>query len=495
MAEYSLERRLEGFEGSCHRFEALASKLGEPASEQLEHAELEELVGTEGRELLRSLLQDHLNLRAARERHCAGVVNAQAVECRHVRRRVRRLMTLFGPVQVSRLGYCARGVESVFPADKVLNLPPELYSHGLRRRVADEASKVSFDEVVRGVEGGGGHVPKRQAEQLAARAARDFDAFYERAEAAEKEATQDPLILTLDGKGIVVRPQDLRDKTRKRAATERHKLAYRLSGGEKRNRKRMATVAAVYTIARHVRTPEQIMNKPLVSIAGTPPRARNKRVWASLQSSAHEVTHEAFAEAARRDPRQQRHWAVLVDGDEAQLRRVRAMVARCRKPVTLVLDFVHVLERLWEAAWAFFGKGDPKVEDWVRVRALAVLSGKSSGVAAGIRRSATKRGLSGPLRAAVDETAGYLLTYKNLLHYDRYLAAGLPIATGVIEGACRHLIKDRMDLTGARWSLLGAEAVLRLRSLRASNDFDTYWSFHLRRERERNHPSENKRAA
>lgn len=495
MAAYSSERRLEGFEGSCHRFEALASKLGEPASEQLEHAELEELVGKEGRELLRSLLQDHLSLRAAREQRRADVVNEQAVECRHVRRRIRRLMTLFGPVQVSRLGYCGRGIESVFPADKVLNLPPELYSHGLQRRVADEASRVSFDEVVRGVEREGGRVPKRQAEQLAARAACDFEVFYAGAKAAEKEATQDPLILTLDGKGIVVRPQDLREKTRKRAATERHKLAYRLSGGEKRNRKRMATVAAVYSIARHIRTPEQIMTKAVVSTAGTPPRARNKRVWASLQSSADEVTQEAFAEAARRDPKQRRPWAVLVDGDEAQLRRVRAMAARCRKHVTLVLDFVHVLERLWEAAWAFFGKGDPKVEDWVRERALAVLSGKSSGVAAGIRRSATKRGLTGTQRAAADETAGYLLTYKDLLHYDRYLADGLPIATGVIEGACRHLIKDRMDLTGARWSLHGAEAVLRLRSLRASNDFDTYWTFHLQRERERNHFVENKCAA
>jgi len=87
----------------------------------------------------------------------------------------------------------------------------------------------------------------------------------------------------------------------------------------------------------------------------------------------------------------------------------------------------------------------------------------------------------------VDKCANYLLKYAEFLRYDQYLVSGLPIATGVIEGACRHLIKDRMDLTGARWSLQGAEAVLRLRSLRSSGDFEEYWRFHEKEELERNH--------
>ena len=65
----------------------------------------------------------------------------------------------------------------------------------------------------------------------------------------------------------------------------------------------------------------------------------------------------------------------------------------------------------------------------------------------------------------------------------------MPIATGVIEGTCRHLVEDRMNLTGARWSLTGAEAVLRLRALRSSNDFDAYWKFHEQQEYERHHAS------
>ena len=122
---------------------------------------------------------------------------------------------------------------------------------------------------------------------------------------------------------------------------------------------------------------------------------------------------------------------------------------------------------------------------WTRVR--DILDGKASRVAASMRRAATVAGFSRDTRKPVDTCADYLLKYAPYLHYDRYLAAGYPIATGVIEGACRHLVRDRMELTGARWRLVGAEAVLKLRGLRASGDFDAYWDFHEAREYERNH--------
>jgi hypothetical protein len=128
-------------------------------------------------------------------------------------------------------------------------------------------------------------------------------------------------------------------------------------------------------------------------------------------------------------------------------------------------------------------RGDPAAEGWVLERGREVLRGKASLVAAGIRRSATLRRLA--QRKSADECADYLLRKKAFLRYDEALATGLPIATGVIEGACRHLVKDRMDITGARWGLDGGEAVLRLRSLRSSGDFDTYWEFHLNRARDR----------
>src|SRR2546426_5550349 len=120
-------------------------------------------------------------------------------------------------------------------------------------------------------------------------------------------------------------------------------------------------------------------------------------------------------------------------------------------------------------------------------RLLAILNGRTAHVAAGMRRSATLHRLDEPARQRIDSCADYLLKYKKNMQYDQYLKMGLPIATGVIEGACRYLVQDRMDRTGARWSLNGAEAVLRLRALRTSGDFDAYWRFHEEQEYLRNH--------
>lgn len=153
----------------------------------------------------------------------------------------------------------------------------------------------------------------------------------------------------------------------------------------------------------------------------------------------------------------------------------------------IVLDIIHVIEYLWKAAFAFYADTSKQAESWVSKRLVLILEGKSSSVAAGMRRSATLRQLTPSQRKPVDSCARYLLNNANYLRYDDYLKAGLPIATGVIEGACRHLIKDRMDITGARWSLTGAEAVLRLRSLYISGDWHEYWRFHLQKEHQRNH--------
>ena len=135
---------------------------------------------------------------------------------------------------------------------------------------------------------------------------------------------------------------------------------------------------------------------------------------------------------------------------------------------------------------AFNDEATSEREQWVAERLLNVLRGKAALVAAGMRRSATLRVLSDKQREPVDAAARYLLNHQHYMHYDRYLAAGLPIGTGVIEGACRHLVCDRMDGV-ARWSLKGAEAVLRLRALRSSGDFEKYWNYHVAQEYQRNH--------
>lgn len=462
----------------------------------MKHSDLERELEARGRELLRALYQEHLELRAPGEA-TGEVRDAEGVKRTHKRAHERALETVFGTVTVGRLGYGVEGQESLHPLDAELNLPPERYSHELRRRAAEEASKSSFDETVEALSRHtGARVAKRQVEELVQRAAQDFDAFYEARRVAggarSKTDTGSLLVLTADGKGVVMRRQDLREATRKKAERGRHKLRKRLSKGEKRNAKRMATVASVYRIAPFVRRPEEVAGS-LAPVHETVklrrPRPEDKRVWASLEKNPEEVLDEAFRDALHRDPGQRNRWVALVDGQETQLELLNKLARKHRVKLTIVLDLIHVLEYLWKAAHAFHKEDSSDLEVWVQERLLRILRGAASQVAAGMRRSATRRQLDRDKRKPVDSCANYLLKYAAYVKYDEYLAAGLPIATGVIEGACRHLVKDRMDLTGARWSLAGAEAVLRLRALRSSHDFDDYWSFHEAREYERNHAS------
>jgi hypothetical protein len=168
----------------------------------------------------------------------------------------------------------------------------------------------------------------------------------------------------------------------------------------------------------------------------------------------------------------------LLDGAEKQLDLVLDLIRRHRPGASLILDFIHVLEYLWKAAYGFHPVGSVECENRVAERALKILQGKAAEVACGLRQSGTFHQLSSDKRKAVDKCADYLEKYRPIMEYDQYLSEGVPIATRVIEGACRHLIKDRMDRTGARWRLKRAEAVLRIRSLRSSGDFDHYWRFH-----------------
>ena len=178
---------------------------------------------------------------------------------------------------------------------------------------------------------------------------------------------------------------------------------------------------------------------------------------------------------------------MLIDGNNTQIEAVTAEAARRGVTVTIVIDFIHVLEYCWKAAWSFFDKGEPAAEEWVADQARKILHGKARQVAAGIRRRATTYGYSPAERPAPTRAARYLDNKQEYLDYATALAKGWPIATGIIEGACRHIVKDRMDITGARWGLEGAEAILKLRALIANGDFEDYWRFHLRREHERIH--------
>jgi len=456
------------------------------------HSDVEALCNAQGREWARLMLGEHLAMRAALEKKVA-VTGQEGLERRSTRESERHLETIVGKVVVPRMAYQAPGARDLHPMDAALNLPPELFSHGVRRMVAKEVARASFQEVVEIVRDyGGAEIAKRQVEELAVRAAQDFEAFYEQREPAHAPS-EDLLVLSTDAKGIVMRHEDLRDATRLAAEKKVRKLETRLTPGEKKNRKRLAQVATVYSVAPWPRTAAEVMRIPTVQDVPKRPRPHDKRVWASVEKSPRTLIREMFEEAKRQDPEQLRRWVVLVDGEPKQLAAVKAEVRRIGVKVTILLDIVHVLEYLWKAARALFGESTPEAEDWVGNRLLALLTGRTGGeVANTIRWWASRQELDEAARKLVDNTCAYLSnrTRTRLMHYPEALRDGLPIATGVIEGACRYVVKDRMDRTGARWSLTGAEAVLRLRAIRASGDFDAYWQFHLTREKDRNHGSQ-----
>lgn len=487
-AERHCERH---YDSAYEQLENLIGELTAPEAKSSSHGEAEERIWKGGMELMRRLMQGYLDDRSTAEETKRRVVGGDG-EVRTHRRKdcARELERRFGTVEVKRIGYSARGLDSVFPLEAALNLPADRYSHGLRKTLVAEAIHRSFDSSLEQMRRElGGHLPKRQAEELVVAVSRDFEAFYDRPLEPQtvEPAGERVLVITADGKGIVMHPSGLREATQRAAQKAQQKMRTRLSPGEKANRKRMATVVSVYLIAPHERTPKQILEPDRYPQAPRP-SPESKRTWARLEQDMAATIEEGFAEALRRDPDQKMRWVVLTDGQDELIRQVQAAADRYKVEITIVQDFIHALEYLWKAAHALHPHDATAREAWVLDRAHALLHGKARDVAIGLRRAATRAQLSQAERNPVDNAASYLDKGQERLRYDQALEQGFPIATGVIEGACRHLIKDRMDITGARWGLDRAEAILRLRSLKVSGDLDSYLSFHFEQERRRNYP-------
>lgn len=421
-----------------------------------------------------------------------------------VRVRPRQFESEHGRMYVSRHGYKLAGEEEArFPLDEALSLPKELYAHSLREQVSRAAVEASFDRSVERVdEATAGHVPKRQAEQEIVRAAVDFEAFYDtRTPPANDDALSARALQvgSVDGKGVTMRPEALRDATRKEAEAEEtdavrgDPMAQRKL---RRHTKRMAVVTAVWEQEPHVRTAEDVLARLKRDPKGRhrqprskdAPRPKNKRVAASLTKSHAEGVAEMFAEMKRRNPHGVRQNVILIDGDEHQLANVQTEAAKRSMDITIVFDLIHVLHYLWLMAMLLCAREQKAADAWVSHILAQLLTRHPLDVIATIRQTATNRKLSTADRSALDAALNYLDKNFIYVHYAEFLAAGLPIATGVIEGACRYLIQDRFGITGARWGLVDAEALLKLRAIRISGDWEEYWRFHLRKEHSRNYP-------
>ena len=472
----------------------------------------EEELRLSGRDLMRATLQAVVDAAsAAQERTPGGVDGPEGVRRTRVEEgHARAVATMFGRITVDRLAYRAPQVPNVHPLDEVLDLPQGLYSAGLARLCTREAVRGSFTDAADAVEYlTGVRIGTRQLIELTRAAAADAVGYYTARQVPAAEPG-DALVITADGKGVPVRPHALRPGTAKLAAKAKQERVNATSGnaGGRGNSKRMAELVCVYDLAPVPRTVQDILptqpstqDQDAVATRGEgdqqgvprAPTATGKWLRASLTQDIASVIAAGFEEATRRDPDHARDWVVLVDGNRTQIEAIIGQAAARGVEVTILIDWLHVAGYLWDAAKVFFctetTAGMALARDWVHERSRMVLQGRAGQVAERIRARVLGCKLTAAQRRSALEAATYLRNKTPYLDYPRALAKGWPIATGVIEGACRHLVKDRLEITGARWGLDTAEAVLILRAIVANGDFNDYWRHHQQQEHHRAYPA------
>jgi hypothetical protein len=497
------------------------ARLAVAASRAVTLDAMETLAVEQGRELLCGVVQLGLDTQAAGEVRLPEVTGADGVaRGRAEHGHDRPVVTRLGQVRVRRIAYRAgvRGVPSLFPRDAVLNLPPCGYSWGLQRLAEMFARSGSYEQAHEFVLAATAvSIGKRQLEEIAAGAAADVAAFYEAGGPAGQEPGQPgspqpgadgagqpdggkplPLALSADGKGVAMLPESRRARTK--APEQRVRNFQTRPGTGEKGHKRIAEAGCVFDVIPQARTPEQVMaghhgggDGPAGTKAGNKPapEAVNRRYRVDIAADRSATISWLFDEGERRDPGHERDWIALADGDNHQIRLFQAeAAARGITGLVILIDLIHVLGYLWKAAWALHEPRDPAIETWTITQAIDILHGRTADVITRITELAAASPPQGPEHAKnIRTTLAYLTAKLPYLDYPRALAAGWPVATGVIEGACRHLVKDRMAITGARWSTAGAQAILWLRVIAANGDHDAYWRYHLRQEHQRNHLS------
>ncbi len=509
MEEYGLDALAATAEAVLPGLGPLVAGLAAEAGRAVTLDAMELLVTRRGRDLLCGVMQHGLDVQAAAEERLPGVTGADGVTRTLAERgHARTVVTTVGEVRVRRIGYRAkaRGVLALFPRDAVLNLPPRGYSWQLQRLAVMAARDGAYELAREFVLAATGiSIGKRQLEEMAAAAAADVAAFYAPDGPAgqeqqdgqpgqpEEDVAAGPLALSADGKGVAMRPESRR--TRTKAPGQRVRNFETRPGIGEKGCKRIAETACVFDVIPRPRTPEQVMashhggqgerkakKKPA-------PKAVSRRYRVDIAADRSAAISWLFDEAGRRDPGHARDWIALVDGDNHQIRLIQAEAAeRGITGLVILIDLIHVLEYLWKAAWAFHEPRDPAIETWTIAQATDILHGRAAGVIARITRLAEEHPPGKTEHAKnIRKALSYLQAKQPYLDYPRALAAGWPVATGVIEGACRHLVQDRMGITGARWSTAGAQAILWLRVIAANGDHDAYWTWHLRQEHQRNH--------
>jgi hypothetical protein len=390
----------------------------------------------------------------------------------HERRTV-RYVSVFGPLRLARHYFTATGQGGACPLDAALSLPEHSFSDLVREWAsygntdgAYRESQTTLERIL------GLTLSVQSLEQHAAADAVDVEAFYAREPASHAPvAAGSILVLQADGKGVpLIQPPS--DPPVRRQA------------GQVRSGKKEAVVTCVYTIACYRRSAQEVAAALLKEERAEPPRARPRPILKEQHATLEgkDVAFTRLAErAAAREGGHIQHRVALTDGSEALQTQ---MLTRFPQH-TLILDIIHVSDYLWEAASALVGEAEAKRRRWLRPKLEQLLEGKTSEVIAELEEAATAPRRTRSQRKALERTIGYYRRNQPYMRYDHYLAQGWPIGTGVVEGACGHLVKDRMEQAGMRWTKAGAQPILDLRAVRLNGDWDVYWQFHRQQQHQR----------
>lgn len=402
----------------------------------------------------------------------------------------RHLSTVFGKFVISRWVYAERQRTKFefMPTDQRLQLPASEVSYLLQEWDQLLGLEHAFGKVRETIETilrlpQSVDTLERTNQQMA-----EFAPAYRESQGpVDMKKEGELLVVTEDNKGIpMVRPV-----TAEPAGAHRTK-------GEKANKKQMACIGCVYSVDRHERTPEELVatlfRDPDRSPA-KPPQAQNKRYWAELSRERDgemirgqdQVFEQLQAEVAtRRQPEQL--LVHLCDG-QASLETDRQTYLPEDARTIDILDLMHVLPRVWEAAHVFHAEKSAEAPAFVRHYLTRILHGEIGSVLACWRRKATQQSLKGPKKKTLEKLCAFLEKNKHRMRYDEYLRLGCPIATGVIEGACRHVIKDRMERAGMRWQIPGAQAMLNLRTIHTNGDWKEFQVYRITLENELLYPN------
>jgi hypothetical protein len=401
-------------------------------------------------------------------------------------RRTRRYVSVFGPTPFERDVYATRETQrqEVVPLDAKLGMPEGDTSYLLQKWSGAKCAKESYKEsreTFLEILGFGQSV--NGLEDMVQRAATHADTYF--AEQAPVDAKEEApiLVVTSDCKGVPMR-RDEDEPRRKRK---------RLGKGEKHGRKRMACVGGVYSVEPFRRTVDDILDEILREKKQTKrPKPKNKRLRAVLTRevdgkpvNGKDVMFDWLAdEVEQRTAHEQRTIVAIMDG-ESKLRDLQ----EAKIPNAIgILDIWHVTEYLWKLAYCFHPEGSDEAESFVETYLRKLLEGNVGRAIGGIRQMATKRGLSKHKRKKVEKCLNYFDARRETMKYDEYLAAGYPIGSGVVEGACRHLVKDRMEQTGMRWCVEGAQAILSLRAIYLNDDWNAFHADRIQAEQRRLYP-------